>query len=501
VIAQRERNCRYSLRVFRKLHPVPAVSAIRCIFDAWRYEYTADRKKHKQLFKAVVSVRKRYSKQRFLRQWGDAAECSQVKRVQVSRGFLRLYQQYQRCRARIHEMSNALMAYKIAHPVVPPPVGGRFSLSVFLVSRGLMVHTTQQLRRVQQMCFLRRYFGLLHAYCLGRQRQLVRYRAAHEQAVAQCSARFAAYYHVANKHAKWRQWRTLRAWYQIQQRRLACVKTLNTRIGAKQYFHRWIALYNRRVIDHSLRVPSAPVVLSPQESRHGPSARMVDPYHRGAAHRSLQQSNLSFTRDYSVLSADAGALQPSIALDTSVHVLHYHPAHIRQLEKSRLRDLSLSTIRASADDSTLLKKAQVPYLPQSRVTKPRYGKMIEPTHALVRDETAMLDQENRSSPTPAGGYLAKLEARKAAVPKFTNRVGGGSGGRGGGHTSVEDSFATQSSAQSPSLRGGASRALTPSALPKKLWGRLIEEDCIDAAKRSYSGQYLLSKNHLPVAMY
>jgi hypothetical protein len=67
---------------------------------------------------------------------------------------------------------------------------------------------------------------------------------------------------------------------------------------------------------------------------------------------------------------------------------------------------------------------------------------------------------------------------------------------------LEESFTTQSSSKSPPLytADASIRALTPSALPRKLWGRLIEEDCIDAAKRSYSGQYLLSKNHLPVAM-
>jgi hypothetical protein len=321
--------------------------------------------------------------------------------------------------------------------------------------------------------------------------------------VAQCSARFAAYYHVANKHAKWQQWRTLRAWYQIQQRRTACINALNTRIGAKQYFHRWIELYNRRVIDHSLRVPSAPIVLSPTETRHQDhSARMVDPLRRGSSyHHSLQQSNLSFTRDYSAISTDAAALQPSIALDTSVHVLQFHPAHIRQLEKSRLRDLSLSTIRASADDSAVLKAT--PHLQHSRAAKPRYGKMIEPTHSLVKDINTSVDQENRTAVVSQGGYLAKMNARKASAPKFSHRRGGSSEDRDHSMRSgLEESFATQSSGRSPPLHMADTsiRGLTPSALPRKLWGRLIEEDCIDAAKRSYSGQYLLSKNHLPVAM-
>jgi hypothetical protein len=346
VTAAHERECRHRLTVFKKLHPVPEVSLIRCVFSAWRYEYAAYRREHKQRFRAAVLVRKRYARSRAMLRWYEVFECSQVHRVQLRRGMRVLYVKYMRSKRNIHELSNALILHRAARGTYASTAAS--TLSAFLVRNGLMVGTSTQLRRFYSRCRLRRWFSLLRDYCVRRVRQNHTYRRYREMVIQQCTHRFAAHHHVLRKHEKWIAWRGLRAWYQLQQRRLASVRTLSTRIVARQYFHRWIELYNRHVIDHTLRVPSVAILVQPQSrvvhtrSKPDSSVNVSADLCSADPNATLHKSRSHYA-DHSQLSAH-NDVQPSIALDTSVQILQHHPAHVRQHEKSRLRGLSLSTI-------------------------------------------------------------------------------------------------------------------------------------------------------------
>jgi hypothetical protein len=469
VTAAHERECRHRLTVFKKLHPVPEVSLIRCVFSAWRYEYAAYRREHKQRFRAAVLVRKRYARSRALQRWYEAFECSQVQRFHLRRGMRVLYVKYMRSKRNIHELSNALILHRAARGTYASTAA--CTLSAFLVRNGLMVRTSMQLRTFYSRCRLRRWFTLLRDYCVRRVRQNHTYRRSREMVIQQCTQRFAAYHHVFHKHEKWIAWRGLRAWYQLQQRRLACVRTLSTRIVARQYFHRWIELYNRHVIDHTLRVPSVAILVQPQSrvvhtkakpdsivniSTDLRSADLYSPLHR----------NRSQHADHSQLSATNDA-QPSIALDTSVQILQHHPAHVRQHEKSRLRALSLSTIYCDSVDTTGTDTTAVSILPHNAPRpKARYGKIIDHP-ALNR---AARDRENvdtnRSSYSDQHAVNMARDCSHRSAGRATR-------------------VTTLTSAQ-----GQRAQA--------KLWGRVIEENCIEAAKRSYTGQYLLSRNMLPI---
>jgi hypothetical protein len=493
-IAQRDRHCRHSLNVFRKLHPVPKISMIRAVFHAWRYEYAVFRREQKKIFRAAVAIRKHYHKQRTLQSWYDHYERCQVRRVQLHRTFGRLYGKYLRCKKRICELSNALILHKMAQPRLHRGVGLSRWVE-FLVDKGLMLRTSLQLRRFYQLCSLRRWFVTLHTCCTHSRRQAFWYRSLRERVVQQCSDRFAALYHVQNKHIKWVQWRALRAWYQLQQRRLQCVRTLSLRIEGRQYFYRWVELYNRIVINRTLRVPCAPVLVEPH-------SRVVQSAHHSGGKGSSgggdkgekeNHTNLSCSRDYSMYTAgdrdittttEAAHRQemPSLALDASVQLLQYHPAHIRKRELSRLKALSLSTIHCTSADQSELSLASSVFPRADRHHK--HHKIIE------LKSTARTSQTNNSvlSASPTVGYGARHSGQiRSITPSGQNH-------------SSRKTITTTSSAQGRSPPPTLPASKQSAGTPRKLWGQLIEEDCIDAARRSYSGQYLLAVNKLPVAL-
>jgi hypothetical protein len=187
------------------------------------------------------------------------------------------------------------------------------------------------------------------------------------------------------------------------------------------------------------------------------SADLYSPLHRNRSQHA-DHSQLSATND----------VQPSIALDTSVQILQHHPAHVRQHEKSRLRALSLSTIHCASVDTTGTDTTAVPLLPHNAPRpKARYGKIID--HPAL-NRTAQ-DRENVD----------------------TNR------------SSYSDQHAVNMARDCSTSSAGRATRVTKLTSPQgqraqaKLWGRVIEENCVEAAKRSYTGQYLLSRNKLPIA--
>lgn len=526
-----ERHCRYSLRVFRKLHPVPAVSIIKRVFLAWKYEYTQFRKEQKKVFRQVVSIRKTCTKKRFLSAWFDTFECCSVNKRQMLRAMKALYKLSARRKWSIQQLSNAL----ILHTSAPR----MHSLRAFLVAKGLMIHTRVEQEYFHTLCFVRKYMHLWREYSVTRRQQSVQYHRAYKTAVRQCSYHFACAYRTHNKHRKWVQWRGLKCWYQLLVKRRNAYASLSTRLWAKQFFYRWMEQYNRKLINYHLQIPSVSVILSPvppvsQNNHTNSDSRCTDLSCMAHNNTTLQSTFMDTTCATFQSAADrqqkqghaqgqghlgaaaAAAEYSTMAVDTSMHVLQYHPSYSRQLQNQRLHSLSrdsrdsggvrvggeqLGNLSAISHSSSV--HSPIGIFKSSttgrvlRQAAPRYGKLIEPTRAVPMGLGLSTGNISTSSRVAAQKKPVTLYDKKTPFAQRQRRVAErGAMDLSCSMSSVStryeevDRSGGDGLSVNASMKGG--KNYFAAGKPKPLWGRLIEEDKVDAAKRSYSGQYLLS---------
>ena len=544
----RKQHCRYGLRVFRKLHPVPTTSAVGRVFQAWRDEYVPQRKREKKLYKQVVVLRKYASIKRTFKYWSDAFETSAVNRHHLLRACRMLYKQYANRRSLIYRLSNALLLRVHNRSFVAL---NECKLVTFLARHGLMVRTKRQLMHFYVLCFLRKYVYLWHRFAQHRRQQLVFYHHTYVRAATQCSAYFATYYHVLHKHRKWTQWRAMRAWYFTHSRRMVHFSGIKTRIHLKHLFQQWVAVYNRKLINFHLRIPvvqTSSNAVYPghslldihnttlQSNRTSMSSQFDDTFATTAQHHHTTSQTNYTTNTKNIQGRKAvSILDDSIHLNPAdAHIIASQRLHQLRSTKppSRMNISNISAISAASSAGSTSYQHSLQRAPQhknnsattnatiaARVYAPKCtSKLIDTTKHTLMNASALsttsphsftalnnsshsrIYKENKPNKDTSNQSLFSDNLNVSYSRLHENRIDPAQNpGSGFVFAPVADVSSVRVSGKNAYgetlLRKSVDRGCSRGNMvdKKTVWGSIIEEDNVDAAKRSYTGQYLLGK--------
>ena len=579
---------KYLLNIYKKMHPILEISYVRTIFTFWKLEYTIPHKIERQKSYHIRKKHKLIIKKQYFDYFYEVYQAIVVKRVQLQRGLAKIYLFYQYNKQKYSHFNHILALSAAAlqskeylldlsnrrlkelpytttitttsttttssssnNNIYYNKEHNRLSLTIFLLQKGLNVHTNHQFKSFRLQCFLRRYYKNWYIYSKCSKIYYKQRQYCYNQCILQCTTYFSNIYHVHNKHHYWQQWRSLYVWYQLLQRRRIYITRRNIRIVAKQYFLRWLEVYNRRLINHHMCIPSTTVVAQTVISRvlqpcsTTTNTTTTPPTISSSNQLLTHRGNISQSRDYSALlqrsfqsntsvtldhndavSVDMAPVMPSFALDESINLLQLHPTAARIHQQARLHSLSLSTIypmNTSTNSSSSYYRStggggNTEAVSGAQYSSSKYRKVGR----IIDRTTATTTPLNRAHTTPAanstalgslGGYAQQHQRTRRLIECSTTSTTTADAGTNTSRQSRTDNSAVTADISQQSIR---SRTGTPSLSARKQkqhsgqsqgngsarrqWGRTIEEDCIDAAKRSYTGQYLLSTDRLPIAL-
>eukprot|EP01032_Pedospumella_encystans_P025895 gene25895-29251_t len=401
------------------------------------------------------------------------------------------------------------------------------------------------------LCFLRKYVYLWQRFAQHRRQQLVFYHHTYVRAATHCSAYFATYYHVLQKHRKWTQWRAMRAWYSVHSRRMVHFSGINTRIHLKHLFQQWVAVYNRKLINYHLRIPAAPTSCNGvhsghslldthnttlQSNRTSMSSQFDDTFSTTAQHH--------HTTPHTNYTADTQNTHGRKAVSTIDDSIHLNPAAAHNIASERLHQLrstkppsrmnisNISAISAASSAGSTFYQHSQQRAPQNknisattnatiaaRIYAPKCtSKLIDTTQHASMNTSALSTTSQRSSSALNNSSHSRIY-KENKPNKDTNNQSLFSDNLNVSYSRLHENridpaqnpgsgFVFAPVADVSSVRVSGKNAFGETLLRKSVnrsasrgskvdkrtvWGSLIEEDNVDAAKRSYTGQYLLGK--------